>query len=513
MQQGHHGVRRRRRGAAVVAVALVLAVAACSGEDEPRSSLSSSSSSEVPATTSREVARPEGPVADLSEELTGGGGPFIGAATGVEVPEGYVEQEVVASGVATAFVAEEPLPSDGRWTLRPGTTAAYRTRVLVRRPADVERASGTVIVEWLNVSGGLDANPDYASLEEEIVRQGHTWVGVSAQLIGVEGGPVLVSPPGVEDLVGKGLVVLDPERYGSLDHPGDGFSFDIYTQVARAVRAGGPVLGGVTPEVVLAAGESQSALALTTYYNGVQPLTDAFDGFLVHSRASVALPLVGPGEYADLAGGIAAAVPAPLRDDLDVPVLELQAESDVVGVLRSVDVRQPDTDRFRLWEVAGTAHADRHLLGVVADSVDCGVPINDGPMHVVAKAALRHLDTWVRTGEAPPIAPRLDVIDGEEPAIGRDEDGIALGGIRTPPVDVPVEVLSGAPGPNPDLLCLLLGSTTPLPPERLAELHPSRGGYEAAFAAGVDDAVAAGFVLEEDRGALTALADPSLVAG
>jgi alkylhydroperoxidase family enzyme len=229
----------------------------------------------------------------------GRSGPVHRRATGRTVPEGYVEHEYVASGTATAFATEGPLSRDGRWTFVPDTTAAYRTRILVRRPADTADSSGTVVVEWLNVSGGLDANPDYASLEEEIARQGHTWVGVSAQLIGVEGGPVLVKARGAEAIVGKGLKALDPARYGSLEHPGDGYSFDIYTQVARAVREGGPAAGGTKPRVVLAAGESQSALALTTYYNGVQPLTRAFDGFLVHSRASVSLPLVAPGEYAD----------------------------------------------------------------------------------------------------------------------------------------------------------------------------------------------------------------------
>ena len=229
------------------------------------------------------------------------------------------------------------------------------------------------------MSGGVDANPEWASLEEEILRRGHTWVGVSAQLIGVEGGPVLVSAPGAESVAGTGLVGIDPERYGTLEHPGDGYAFDIFSQVARAVRDDGPLL---------AAGESQSALALVTYHNGVQPLGGVFDGFFVHSRAGVALPLVGAGEYADLAGSIGDE-PARLRDDLDVPVLVLQAEGDVTGVLDSVSARQDDSDTVRTWEVAGTAHADAHLLGPIAASVDCGAPINDGPLHLVAKAALR----------------------------------------------------------------------------------------------------------------------------
>lgn len=452
--------------------------------------------------------RPPGPAADMSEELSGGNGVFIGAATGLTAPDGYVDHEYVAAGTANAYESKDPLTDDGVWTFTPTTTATYRTRVLVRRPVDATKASGTVIVEWLNVSGGVDANPEYASLEEEITRQGDIWVGVSAQLIGIEGGPVLVKTPGTENVVGKGLKTIDPARYGSLSHPGDGYSFDIFTQVARTLLDGGAVLGGTKPKILLAAGESQSAIALTTYYDGVQPLTLAFDGFLAHSRASVALPLVADGAYADLAGAIASPTHPVFRGDLAAPVFELQAESDVTGILHSAVVRQPDSDHFRLWEVAGTAHADAHLLGATASAIDCGAPINNGPMHLVAKAALSSLDAWVRAGTLPPTAPEISVTGAN---VDRDSDGIALGGIRTPPVDVPVDVLSGAPGPKTDLLCLLLGSTQPLTDTRIAELYANRAEYQQKYDAATDAVIQAGFVLEPERAALAAFAQPSRV--
>lgn len=452
-----------------------------------------------------------GPVADLSEELTGGNGPFVGEATpGALEAAGYVQQEFVAAGTATSYTAEDPVPTDGRWTWEPSESASYRTRVLVRRPSSASAFSGAVIVEWLNVSGGVDANPDFASLEEEILREGHVWVGVSAQLIGVEGGPTIVEAPGTEGLGGQGLIRIDPARYGSLSHPGDGFSFDIFTQIARAVRDGAG-LGDLAPDRVIAAGESQSAIALVSYYNGVQPLTDAFDGFLVHSRAFVGLPLVGPGEFADLAGGLAG--PAVLvRGDLEAPVLEIQAEGDVTGLLNSSLVRQPDTPTFRLWEVAGTAHADRHLLGPIADIVECGVDVNDAPFHLVVKAAMNHLDRWVRTGQTPPTAPRLELTSDPPAASQRDVDGITLGGIRTPPVDVPVDVLSGEPGPSADILCLLLGSTTPLSDARIGELYASRADYEQQFRDAADRVIDQGYVLEADRSALLDFAQPERVA-
>ncbi|WP_396230830.1 alpha/beta hydrolase domain-containing protein [Frankia sp. EI5c] len=504
------------RGAGVLACAAVLlpALAACSGDvTGGRGGSGGSGSAEgehpepAPTAVTRTVPRAGGPAADLSAELTGGRGVFIGAPTPADLePAGYVQHEYAAVGTATSYRAAGELTPDGRWTFATDTTAPYRTRVLVRRPAAADRFSGTVIVEWLNVSGGVDADPEWTTLQEEITRRGDVWVGVSAQRIGVLGGPVLVTAPGGEGVSGRGLRALDPARYGSLSHPGDGYSFDIYTQVARAVGAGAG-LGGAKPSVVVAAGESQSAAALVTYYNGVQPLTREFDGFFVHSRGSAGLPLVTGDQPADLAGALQG-TPTIFRTDLDAPVLNPQTESDLLGVLNSYKARQPDGDRFRLWEVAGTAHADAHLLGPNASAMNCGVPVNDGPMHVVGKAGLRALKTWITTGRAPEVAPRIEVTAGGTPAIRRDSDGIAVGGIRTPPVDVPTAVLTGEPGPDASIICLLLGSTKPLPAARLAALYSDRDVYQQRYDAAVEHTVSAGYALADDRAALAGFAGP-----
>jgi hypothetical protein len=507
----------RRRGtllrgglrAAAIACAVALGATACS-------STKNTTAPTIPATvatsTSTTQPRPAGPAADMSTELTGGNGVFMGEAQTTNLQQvGYVQHEYAAAGTATSYTIAGAITPDGRWKFVPGATAPYRTRVLVREPANPKAFSGTVIVEWLNVSGGVDADPDWVSLREEIVRRGDVWVGVSAQRIGVTGGPVLVkvSGPGT-DAAGKGLKAIDPARYGSLEHPGDGFSFDIFTQVARAVRAGAG-LGGLQPKRLIAAGESQSAFALVTYYNGVQPLTHAFDGFFVHSRGAVGLPLVGPGQYADIAGAISGTATI-FRTDQAAPVFDIQTETDVASILNSYAARQPDTDKFRLWEVVGTAHADQHLIGASSKYINCGVPINNGPMHLVAKAALRALGNWMENGTAPVIAPRIDVTSGATHTIVRNADGIALGGIRTPPVDVPVAALSGASGPNPSTICLLLGSTKPFSAARIAQLYPSRAAYVQRYDADADATIKAGFVLPEDRAALLAFAQPSLVA-
>src|SRR4051794_6659879 len=116
----------------VFVVGAVLATA-CTGTGTftaPRESASSMTTSTIP--------RPPGPAADVSTELTGGNGVFVGSsqASGDALARaGYVEQEFAASGVATSYRNDGPFSADGRWTFAPDRTAPYRTRILVRRPS------------------------------------------------------------------------------------------------------------------------------------------------------------------------------------------------------------------------------------------------------------------------------------------------------------------------------------------------------------------------------------------
>ncbi len=503
--------------APLAAMLLAGAVLGCSDDDNagdasgttgaPSTSTTGADATTTPPTSAPD--RPDGPVADVSQVLEGGNGVFIGASEVLELPVGWVEDERAADGTAVSYrSANGLLPPDGHYELVEDLSAQYRVRVLVRRPADAEAFSGAVAVEWLNVSGGVDASPDFTFLAEELFRTGTAWVGVSAQRIGIEGGPVAVGVEGAEGVAGVGLRAIDPARYGDLRHPGDAFSYDIYTQVARAIRDG-DLLGDLRVDRVLAVGESQSAFTLTTYANGVQPLTRAFDGFLVHSRAAAPAPLGAPDAGIDIAGSLGGE-PTLIRDDLEVPVLVVETETDVLSVLGYHAARQDDTDRFRLWEIAGTAHADRFLVGERADSLDCGGPINAGPARFVVRAALRALDTWIATGEAPPSAPRLDV--DATPAFVRDADGIVLGGIRTPHVDVPVDVHSGDTRGS-SVICLLLGSSTPIPNEQLVERYGTAEAYLAAYEASTDEAIGAGFVLADDRDEVLADARPERLPG
>ena len=423
---------------------------------------------------------------------------------------GYVEEELAVSGTARAWRSTaEAFPLDGRFDLVRGPAAEYRTRVVVRRPADRSACSGTVVLEWLNVSSGADTAPSYGFLAPEIVRRGHVWVGVSAQKAGLETAPALVDVGGIEL---AGLRQVDPDRYGGLHHPGDAWSYDIFTAVARAVRSAAPhgPTAGIEVTRLIAVGESQSAYALTTYLDGVHPHEQTIDAALVHSRGGPAAPLDGPGGRIDLDAG-RHDPPVRLRDDLDVPVLVLQTETDVLGHLDYLPARQPDSDLFRTWEVAGTAHADRSLVGDFESVLGCETPVNRGQQRFVARAALRALDGW--HDRTPAHAAPLRVVvgaDGDR-AYALDELGNVLGGVRTPCVDVAVETLSGLAAPGANRVCMLFGTTREAPAEVLRRRYPTLDDYLGAYVAAADHAIAAGVVLPEDRDEVIADARTELI--
>jgi hypothetical protein len=438
--------------------------------------------------------------------LTGGRRPFVAGTTFDLASVGYVEAEYALAGSANAY-------SRAQAGLVAIEEAEFVTRILVYRPIDDSDFNGTVWVEWLNVSGGLDAAPGWIFTHTELIRSGAAWVGVSAQQTGVQGGTSLL---GLESM---GLIGTDPARYATLRHPGDRFSYDIYTLASTAVRrACGTILEGLEVARLLAMGDSQSAFRLTTYVNDFDRGGGVHDGFLVHARGGGAAPLDDEAEPGTALRG----APVVFHPDLRAPVLCVEAETDLIN-LGYLAARQPDTEMLTTWEMAGTSHADIYTF--VVGGIDTGHlptdelarawipgseffgmrldrPVNAGPQHYVRNAAVAHLDRWVRGGPRPPASDRLETRDG---IFVTDAQGNVTGGIRTPHVDVPTNVLSGL-GNGGHPMSFLCGSTIPFEPDRLRRLYSSKEGYLERFGEATDSAVAAGFVLPDDAAEIKAVA-------
>ena len=195
----------------------------------------------------------------------------------------------------------------------------------------------------------------------------------------------------------------------------------------------------------------------------------------------------------------------------------VNSESEVV---RAYPARQPDTDTFRYWEIAGVTHSagidPRARLAVMARD-DVGTDQGSGRVDLpgdanrlsfvpVNKAALQHAQTWLLTGVAPPVQPRVEVDAGPPPVIRRDGDGNAVGGIRIPDMAVPTGTHTGLRD-DEQRLNTLIGVSRPFDADVLRARYPDRTTFVEAYAKAIDACVTAGVVLEGDRGDLVAHGD------
>ncbi|HWY63430.1 MAG TPA: alpha/beta hydrolase domain-containing protein [Rhizomicrobium sp.] len=426
---------------------------------------------------------------------------------------GYVEEEYFIRGAASIY--DTP---DGKTGTVRQSGIPYLTRIVVRRPADPRRFNGTAIVEWDNVSNYFDAENVWFYDWEDMMRSGYVWVGVSPQTVGVAAlrkwnarryGQLNV---GKSDSVGPAADPKAPDR--------DAESFDIFTQVGAALKHPGAVdpLGGLKPRIFLATGESQSAGRLATYVNSVHPLARVYDGFLLLSAGT------------------------PIRTDLISPVFKIMAEHDIIT--SGAATRQPDTDKYRSWEVTGASHVDAHLRESrepleLRDNVtsteaalapQCPYPQLGTRVHTdyAVAAAFSHLAKWAAGGAAPPKAPQIRVtrvnMAPTDSEVARDEDNIAVGGIREVPVAVPTGTNVGVGklglskstargesiGPTG---CIRWGYSADFSPEELDQRYPSHSIYVAKVKAATSDLIRKGFILPADAATTVRMAEESRVGG
>jgi len=405
--------------------------------------------------------------------------------TMVALPEGWVEEEFFIDGTARSYPeAGEP------------ETAAYRTRIMVRRPVDPAAFNGTVVVDWNNVTIPHDRDVAWAPVYPTLFARGYAYMSVGAQRLGIE-----VSPLAVKN--------YDPVRYGSLKHPGDDYSFDIFSQAAEAALTSA-VMGELAPcvERRIGMGASQSGGRLNTYINRVQEQANVFDAFTPQISGS---------------GSVR-------RDVVPIVWVNSTAEASDAGT-------PADSGLFRLWEIAGAAHTSNqsssyqdemlvysHSNGN-AGAWDAEAAGAWGYRHrpgecmsrnyyqagFIWAAALVAVDEWVKTGVAPPSQPRVERSGGSKVW---DEHGMPKGGVRGPLVDVPIASyyagVTTPPGTHPCAKAggasALSGTTHVFDAAKLHALYPTAQSYLDKFDAALEQALAAGTVLPEGAELLRARA-------
>jgi hypothetical protein len=285
--------------------------------------------------------------------------------------------------------------------------------------------------------------------------------------------------------------------------------------VARLARSGAlhaGALQGFDVERVVAMGGSQSAARLHSFLNGVARHAPLFDAFVltVHFGWGTPLNMGGAGPVSSImelneSPYTFRAHHTRLRTDLGAPIMVVNSETEARDY---GSARQADDDRFRLWEIAGAAHASgssqqlervfaRDFGGArptVAAAAPGGPPANDLDRTPVMSAFYHHLQPWLLDGTPPPSLPRIEI--DESGALRRDEHGIALGGIRLPDVEVPLATLTAEAGVEG--LGGLGGARHDFDEATIRKLYPSRDDYLARYDSAVDAGVRAGFLLEPE---------------
>jgi hypothetical protein len=395
----------------------------------------------------------------------------------------YVEEEFFIEGTANRYTVSGTNTGTVQDSGHP-----YRTRIVVRRPADKRNFNGTVLVEWVNVTNGFDAENFWFFAWEHVLRAGYAWVGVSAQRVGV-----------------NELKNWSAARYGSLDVTqggtinDDALSYDIFMQAGKAIRApqGVDVLRGLRPRTLLAAGESQSASRLATFVNAVMPLGNVYDGVMLLSNFGQRI-----------------------RPDPVVPVWKLLFEWDLQT--GEAAIRQDDSPVFHTWEIAGTAHVDHHLRlsreplelrdRLVSSEANlaptCAVPTIGSrvPNHYVVDAAIDHMVRWVREGKRPPGAPRMEIASfgaNGSAVIARDRFDLAQGGIRLSQIEVPTARNVGTSTSGG--ACPRWGYHLPFDLATLRSLYRSHGDYVEDVVRVTRENLRSGYILKPD--ALRTIAD------
>jgi hypothetical protein len=380
---------------------------------------------------------------------------------------------------------------------------------MLRRPADPARFSGNVVVEIGNVGRGYDFSFSWGVSHDHFLENGDAWAGITYH------------PDNL-----AALKVFDPARYAplSMANPApaescgaggappatapmeEGLRWDIISQVGallKAARAGGPLAGFNVQRVYATShgGELTTYIALFHARARLAGGRPVYDGYIQHRHPALTrLRRCGTAP--------AATDPRQILRNVDVPVIRVVAQTDVIGThARRRDDSDAPGDRYRLYEVAGAAHADASFyqyMPTVADQKKTGfegflhtwpfadlceqeIPLLRVPIMTYAlDAAYANLTRWVRDGVPAPRAERIAVQNAGTPQarVVLDEFGNAKGGVRTHYMDVPVATyVTSTKGPG---LCGNLGHKIDFDWARLNSVYGTPDRYAAKVRESVD---------------------------
>ena len=268
--------------------------------------------------------------------------------------DGYVETEYLLSGSAQTYAGPVTGP-----VVVASDDSRYVTRILVRHPTSPADFSGRVVVEPFNTSFGVDRDALWARVGGLLQAEGDAWIGVTTRAMGAAE-------------LGK----LDSLRYAEIDFPVNDLAWDALRDIGALIKAGGPgsPLGHLAVRRVYLGGYSQSAVDIATFAMAFHAIGTAPRRLAVSTTATSRPRMPPAARPSRPATAWRPPMEHPSMRDVDVPVIEVQPQSDVEGFSAqlgsvvfvnpgSASVRRADSDfkrgRYRLYELAGAPHVAR----------------------------------------------------------------------------------------------------------------------------------------------------------
>ncbi|ATY64529.1 signal peptide-containing [Cordyceps militaris] len=403
------------------------------------------------------------------------------------LPEyGYISREYLISGVAYG----EP----------------YCTRLLLRCPEDVSRFTGFVVVEPSHLWGGTSI---WRHTNRWLMRNGHAWLEVDSQATSAVGkiknadpqryrdicfipGPTsdefAANIPFVTDVTKESLSEAYM-KFKATWWPATLQSPEILTAASHALRAGD--LGLVARRVVLS-GLSQTGGVTRRFvtHSAHLRLPDGslpFEGFLPCQSGGEALPDVPGAKIIELVG--------------EAEFQSVRLPCGISGQMLGVSHRRPDSDAFRLYEVACMAHRESRWASPAEQKKWSVADLRGAQWSTFSNSFIYHavfeaMEKWTRdAGICPPPGSIIDTM-GDSDDIVRDEHGNAVGGVRTMHSDAPLaSFVAATPKGRPSWYW---GSQCTFSAEKLQMLYGTVANYRHIAGRALQEQIQRGFLLPMD---------------
>lgn len=381
---------------------------------------------------------------------------------------GYAEEEYFLSGYANIY----DITNDDCLTIVK-EDVPYKNRILVRYPRDKKKASGRVYVDILNATQGYDIEDLWHRISSWCLENGHVYVGITSKPVSVMSLKNFDYERYKDLNWSNGEIIPMPTIAKSATIPGteEGLFWDMLSQIGMLLQTekGRECIGNIPAEYIYLSGQSQSGAYLNTYVSYFDSFIrkccnrPVYDGYFNIAGALVQRTVRQQNTVGDLK-----LLPRNMHP-CSTPYICITCEGDLYlfnqymeGNLFHIKIENSDTEnnKCRYYEIPGAPHTNVvcPLLPALEEVEKASAKkpyldakildhINDFPTEYYIRGLLEKLHLWAEKGIAPEV---VEPICRSENDLQRDEFGNAIGGLRSPFLDVPIATYISSTPDHPE---------------------------------------------------------------